>query len=167
VGPPQNELFSLRPDGIEPFPAPQLKSLGAGVWSPDGSQIAIDGVPASVPSVRQTTFGPRSLDVMDSRGGHVRKLVTGLQAPAISAWSPDGRWLAVTTQTRDGPYGLWVVSVRTGRTYLVLHNGNLNAGAPVWLPDGRLIVGIGSDPGLGCHCTFGHDVLRLSLPSGG
>ena len=88
------------------------------------------------PIEARTTY-LRSLSFVTVRGGAEVKarLPEGMRSLSLS-WSPDGRWLAMMAEARDG-LELWVVEARTGQSRRV-SDAKLNAAfgaAYSWLPD--------------------------------
>jgi len=77
-------------------------------------------------------------------------------------WSPDGRWLVLSTNVRGARSGLWLFRISTKELFL-LREGN-TFGGPVWLPDGRIVVPIGGAPDLGYRGRHGLELLRVRLP---
>jgi hypothetical protein len=65
---------------------------GGHAWSPDGRQIAIDGI-----------------YVMNADGSGQRRLTSGTGSGGNPAWSPDGRRIAFTSG-RDGSSGIYVIN---------------------------------------------------------
>ncbi|HYE45843.1 MAG TPA: prolyl oligopeptidase family serine peptidase [Caulobacter sp.] len=87
--------------------------------------------------IEQRTTYLRSLSVISVAGGPEIKgrLPAGMRALSVS-WSPDGRWLAMMAEAKDG-LDLWVVDARTGESRRV-GDAKLNAAfgaAYGWLPD--------------------------------
>lgn len=110
-----------------------LTSLGSGVfgeynsvhWSPDGRSLA--------------GFNRGDLKIVDVESGRVRTMAK-LQGCLLGfgrcdvAYSPDGRWMAVTDGTR-----LNLVDTATGGGYKLRTLGDA-AGSPAWSPDSRQIA---------------------------
>jgi dipeptidyl aminopeptidase/acylaminoacyl peptidase len=119
------------------------------VWSPDGTQIAFEAAPT--PLLRDDRTNIYLLDVATKR---LRPLTRGLSPTSAPAFSPDGRSLAYLMSPNphkalgDGiPLGasylthLMLLNLATGRARdLSAPSFDLNAGAPVWLPDGKTIL---------------------------
>ena len=97
-------------------------------WSPDGTTIGF----LRAPNVPTNGFG---LYVMRADGSYVRQLVSEGFAASGMAWSPDGRFLAVTSLY----YGLVLVDATTGTV-----RRSLNPGATAYeadfSPDGKEIA---------------------------
>jgi Tol biopolymer transport system component len=62
------------------------------------------------------------------------------------AWSPDGRWIAFSSDSStdsgsNGQQRLWIVAAAGGKPHRLTHcPGWCADGAPVWSPDGRLLI---------------------------
>lgn len=54
------------------------------------------------------------------------------------AWSPDGRYIALTSN-RGGTTGIWILETATGKAY-PLTDSFLQASSPSWSPDGQAVV---------------------------
>jgi hypothetical protein len=117
-----------------------LARVGTPCFSPDGRFIALDGRSAgSQPITPMQADLPRNLYIFNVRTRTlrllVRKVADTVQQPA---WSPDGRWLALALDPEDGPPGLWLVEVATGKHFLVASGSGY--GSSDWLPDGHTVV---------------------------
>ena len=95
-------------------------------WSPDGAEIALVA----------NQSGKFDAYVMPSTGGPA-KCVLSIQRPAWDVhWSPDGKWLAVTFESKGQDYGVYLVSMTSDESFpLADENGPLNAHHPSWSPD--------------------------------
>jgi hypothetical protein len=122
-----------------------LARAGTPRFSPDGRWLAVDGVPAHAGPIgpAQATL-PRNLYLVSGDGHRLKTLLTNLvDNVARASWSPDGRWLALSMDPADGPDGLWLVQVATGRHFLLMRAPGQLFGDTDWLPNGRtLIVGM-------------------------
>jgi TolB protein len=97
-------------------------------WSPSGRQIAyISGIPGQI-------------NICDSDGSNVRKIVKeGGDADGV-AWSPNGKWLAFHWKPRlSANYDLFIVDVSSGAIRQLTSNSGSNE-YPSWAPDGRHVV---------------------------
>lgn len=109
------------PDSIEP----------SYCWSPDGSQMAF----ISDRSGHFDTY------VMPATGGPARAVLSLPHCDHEVYWSPDGRWLAVVTQTRGQDVGTFVVSPEGGQVRVISDQDDpLCAKNPCWSPDGARIA---------------------------
>jgi len=95
-------------------------------WSPDGTQIAFIS----------NQSGNFDAYVMPSTGGAAR-CVLAIKHPCWDVhWSPDGKWLAVTFESKGQDYGVYLVSMDGDESFpLADGNGPLNAHNPSWSPD--------------------------------
>jgi dipeptidyl aminopeptidase/acylaminoacyl peptidase len=95
-------------------------------WSPDGTEIAFIS----------NQNGHFDAYVMPSTGGAARCMLS-IQRPAWDVhWSPDGKWLAVTFESKGQDYGVYLISITSDEPFpLADRNGPLNAHNPNWSPD--------------------------------
>ena len=113
-------------------------------WAPDGDRLAMT-VNTSVGGLS----GNVTLLVVDLQGGH-RELPLGPWYPISAAWSPDGRWLAVSAAPAGSSGGfarVFIVAASGGESRDVapdLASGDY----PAWAPDSRRLAFIGA-PELG------------------
>jgi TolB protein len=112
--------------------------FSAPAWSLDGALIAYSSIVAD---------GGSHVFVVSSQGGDPQD-VSG--SPGVSdwspAWSPGGDWLAWRAG-QDGVPGQFVVARPDGTERSVLPPAV--AGAPVWSPDGRQLIGSSNNPASG------------------
>lgn len=92
--------------------------------------------------------------VFDGRG----RLLHVLPDVSLPRWSPDGRWLAVSRWSRELPYQLALVEVRSGRVIPIPQVQYLDHCA--WSPDSRKVAFVGQSFPSGDHSTVGW----LSVP---
>jgi Tol biopolymer transport system component len=75
---------------------------------------------------------------VSSRGGDPRRLAA-CGFCGTPAWSPDGRWIALSGDI-GGRQALWIVAAAGGKPHRLTHCTGCADGDPVWSPDGRLLV---------------------------
>ncbi len=103
------------------------------VWSPDGRQVAF--VVRENEEDRRADVVASALEsniyIADRATGGIRA-VTRFEGALTEApaWSPDGAWLAFSTNAGGVP-DIWVAEVATGVVYQVTHNAY--ARCPIWL----------------------------------
>jgi serine/threonine protein kinase/Tol biopolymer transport system component len=138
-------LWRSRVDGSEKlqltFP-PQLAALPR--WSPDGRQIAFFTFPLPTSKIL----------LVPADGGPTKAAAPGDEGPQVdSAWSPDGRRMAIGRPILQGPeegeITIQIVDLESGRLTPV--RGSKGLFSPRWSPDGRYLV------------ALSHDSLRLLL----
>jgi len=106
-------------------------------WSPDGTQITF----TSNLTPKADDFAIQTAWVLDVATGKQRKLAETTDFTSTARWSPDGKWIAflgfrgiATTQTN-----LFVVAADGGSAKKLTTGFELNAGEPVWGPEGKTI----------------------------
>ncbi|MCI0626280.1 MAG: winged helix-turn-helix domain-containing protein [Acidobacteria bacterium] len=108
-------------------------------WSPDGRTIAF---------LRRLGGGRKELLLIPALGGPERKLTETLIADndnsrkSALAWSPDGRWLAVSHREGEDPAeGLFLVSALTGEKQRLTRPPSFGGDSmPAFSPDGRTLA---------------------------
>jgi Tol biopolymer transport system component len=111
-------------------------------WSPDGQTIAMWHVP--VGTTPTTTTTQARLVLVPAGGGGERQLLEWNGAPRRIAWSPDGRWLALSPvglrANRDR--GITLVSPVTGERveWTAIDTAFAASADPVFSPDGRRLA---------------------------
>jgi Tol biopolymer transport system component len=103
------------------------------VWSPDGRQVAF--VVRENSENRRADVVASALEsnayVADVHSGEVRALTRFESAlTEAPAWSPDGMWLAFSTNAGGVP-DIWLAEVATGAVYQVTQNAH--ARCPIWV----------------------------------
>jgi dipeptidyl aminopeptidase/acylaminoacyl peptidase len=109
-------------------------------WSPDGKQILF----ATRPTPLLDDAGLQTVRLLDVASGQERKLVDTEDPTHTARWSPDGKWIAYLSSHGDSGLGvnqtnLFVVSASGGEPRKLTGGFGLNAGEPVWSPDGETI----------------------------
>jgi Tol biopolymer transport system component len=108
------------------LPPSPLMHMEPPAISTDGRRLAVL-LPAS---------GGLRLTVMEADGTEPRSLAEGVSVHGTSAWSHDGRWIAIGGSDADGP-GLFKVPVDGGPPIRLVNGPAFD---PAWSPDGDLIV---------------------------
>ncbi len=101
-----------------------------GTWmscdvSPDGQRIVFDML--------------GDLYVMPITGGAARLIAGGVSWEVQPRWSPDGKWIAFTSD-RDGIENLWVSDADGKNRRQVTKETTRQVNTPSWTPDGQYLV---------------------------
>lgn len=106
-------------------------------WSPDGSHITFTTMPTPLldDASEQTAW------LLDVASGQRRKLVDTQDNTHTARWSGDGQWIAYLSSRGMDIYqtNLFVVNTAGGAPRKLTGSFELNAGEPVWGPDGKTI----------------------------
>lgn len=106
-------------------------------WSPDGTHVTF----TSNPTPRLDEGSLQTAWVLDVAAGKQRKVSDSTDFTHTARWSPDGKWIAYLV-SRAAPFYQTVLSVASaegGKEKKLSTNFDLNAGEPVWAPDGKTI----------------------------
>lgn len=106
-------------------------------WSPDGKQVAFvtrENVEDSAADMA-ASYLESNIHLVDSASGSVRA-VTRFEGALTEApaWSPDGAWLAFSTDA-GGVADVWLVEVTSGEVQQMTQGAN--ARCPVWAAGGK------------------------------
>jgi dipeptidyl aminopeptidase/acylaminoacyl peptidase len=106
-------------------------------WSPEGKHITF----TSNPTPRLDDGSVQTAWMLDVASGQQRKLADTSDYTGTSRWSPDGRSIAFLSFRGIALYqtNLFVVGAEGGLARKLTANFELNAGEPVWAPDGKTI----------------------------
>ncbi|HZI40150.1 MAG TPA: amidohydrolase family protein, partial [Gemmatimonadaceae bacterium] len=107
----------------------------------DSAEFTLHQIRDAVPSPDEKRLAFVAMDklyVMDYPGGAPKRLSDVEGNEAEPAWSPDGRWVAFVTWTKEGGH-LYKVSSAGGKPVL-LTAANAMYSQPVWSPDGNRVV---------------------------
>jgi dipeptidyl aminopeptidase/acylaminoacyl peptidase len=118
-------------------------------WSPDGSHITF----TTNPTPRLDDIALQTVRILDVASGVERKLVESADPTHTARWSPDGKWIAYLSSPGLLVYkeNLFVVEARGGAPKKLSGSFDLNAGEPIWSPDGKEIFFSSDD----------HEALRV------
>lgn len=150
-------FVSDRNNSVRPFAMDVETKQAREIWSypddvmdlklsPDGKRLAF-----------WATGDRGGLYTWDVAGGSAPKLV--LAQPGTHffnlsageyAWSPDGKWFAVTRRQPGGTWNLWIVPSEGGTAVNVTER-NVDFAAPAWSPDGKYLYYWTSRSGGGVH----------------
>lgn len=103
--------------------------------SPDGSRVAF----VATRMDRESDSYRSAIWVVHTAGGEARQFTAGAKRDGSPRWSPDGRWLAFTSERGEDKPQLAVIPAAGGESKL-LTNLPLGAGVPTWSPDGTRIA---------------------------
>ena len=106
-------------------------------WSPDGSHVTF----TTNPTPLLDDISLQTAWVLDVASGQKRKLVDTTDYTHTARWSPDGKWIAYLSSHGLDLYqtNLFVVSADGGQPRKLTGPFELDAGSPVWSPDGNTI----------------------------
>ncbi len=123
----------------------ELSGISGPSFSPDAQQIVFSGLEGGLSDLYVT-----DLD------GNLRRLTEDRYADVMPSWSPDGRWIAYSTDRGPGTdlealaYGNMRVALydlETGRSELLPHQDGGKNTNPVWSPDGESLVWVSDRTG--------------------
>ena len=106
-------------------------------WSPDGTRITF----TSNPTPRLDEGSLQTAWVLDVASGKQRKVSDTTDFTHTARWSPDGKRIAYLV-SRDAPFyqtNLYVASAEGGKERKLSSGFELNAGEPIWAPDGKTV----------------------------
>ncbi len=123
------------PRPLEPDDVLQMQSVGDPQMSPDGSRVVY--TVGMMDAEQDKTYS--ALWLVPTNGGEPRQLTRGTVRDGNPRWSPDGRFVAFTSDRGGGVVQLWLLPLAGGDPLQLttLHHG---AGTPVWSPDGSRIA---------------------------
>ena len=132
-------------------------------WSPDGKSIAFSSNRTAEPD---SNFSTSVWAVAADNKDQGKSLVEVAKSPgeaATPAWSPDGKWIAFTTQLDEklfwyATYHLAIVPAGGGEVKILTKSLDRQVSVPHFSPDGRWIYFLAEDEGT-------QNLLRI--PAGG
>ena len=115
------------------------KGAARELWK--GSEAGVVAPPAISPDGSQICFsyrkqGQTRLSVMNADGTNIRALAEYLDVRGSAAWSPDGKWITVAANQKEGTR-VFKVPLDGGPSVRLLDAPSYN---PLWSPDGRFII---------------------------
>lgn len=131
------ELYTMAPDGSDQRRLTANEGLNdlRAVYSPDGARIAYM-------TNRSVGDGTGEIWVMDADGANQRRLTDNMLDDRSPTWSPDGRYIGITTATLppDIETRIAVYDLETDRLRLLTEFGDTGAFGLTWSPDGKWIA---------------------------
>jgi Tol biopolymer transport system component len=91
-------------------------------------------------------------------GGEARLIAGGLPFDSQPVYSPDGQWIAFTSD-RDGAENLWVAKSDGSEPKQLSRDKQSEFASPSWTPDGQYVVVSRAEPGLGTNEIWMYNVL--------
>ena len=118
-----------------------LRTVGAARISPDGSRVAYTVTEADMEQDAYVT----QIWLADVATGDLTQLTRGKKSCSSAAWSPDGRWIAFTSNRIDDKSQIFLIRPDGGEA-VQLTKAETDVGAFGWSPDGKAIAFTASDP---------------------
>jgi Tol biopolymer transport system component len=176
VGGSSTEILVVSPGGMNTRSLTASKGLDVGAratWSPDGTRIAFEAIPA--PPYKVGDIGTRSkLYVMNADGSGLTQIITSpARDPEYPTWSPDGQTLAFVGVPTAGWRAVFTIGLDGTNLQTVIPDepGTWDSYRSLaWSPDGGSLLFSGTFrypcPD-GCHWGMEEDELYiLSLATG-
>ena len=135
------DIYKARPDGSEatPLNPPDSGYNSRGAWSPDGTRVSYAQV-AGAADMKEIYKQPADLWVVGADGSNPQKIFEGMSPGYGPAWSPDGKWLALSASDQqvflvspDGKDKQQIAAVADGKIGLVAWSPT-TTGWPLFFP---------------------------------
>ena len=142
-------------------------------WSPDGKLLAFVSN-RSVPDPDRTYNTDIWTVVADNtdKGAHLTQVTTNPGEDRDPAWSPDGKWIAYSTQLdpklfQYATHHIAVVPSGGGESAILTRSLDRNASEPQFAPDGKSVYFIADDNGTQNLCLIDVASRQITRPIGG
>jgi dipeptidyl aminopeptidase/acylaminoacyl peptidase len=121
----------------------KLKAVGTPRVSPDGKKVLYTVSEPVMTADKSEYVTQIWLGMIDSKKNH--QLTFGEKSSTNPKWSPDGSWIAFTSNRKDNKNNLYLLSVNGGEAE-PLTDVKSSVGNFEWSPDGRWIAFTMTDP---------------------
>ncbi len=131
----------------------QVKQISSVRVSPDGKRVAF-AVRRAVIEKEKSKYVTH-IHVVNSDSSKPYQLTHGETSSQDPRWSPDGEWIAFTSN-RSGKQNVWLIRVRGGEAHM-LTDVETGVSSFQWSPDGEWIAFTALDPpeaGMTCTVKF-------------